>query len=262
VFKRIRADIENVFKKDPAARSVPEVLVCYSGLHALWGYRISHFLWNHKCKFPARCLSQFTRFMTNIEIHPGALIGKRFFIDHGAGVVIGETAEIGDDVLMYQGVVLGGTSLNKGKRHPTIKNNVIIGSGAIILGPITIGNNARIGSGSVVVKPVPDGATVVGVPGKIVEDHHAVRIDLEHGRLPDPIAEAIKLVLDGQKDLEKRMESVEKTCGLAALTGIDQFKVRKIIGEFSNGDDDAQYEIVAIRPASKADSTEYWSYSI
>jgi serine O-acetyltransferase len=262
MFKRIKADIENVFKKDPAARSVLEVLVCYSGLHALWGYRISHFLWTHQCKFPARCLSQFARFMTNIEIHPGAVIGKRFFIDHGAGVVIGETAEIGDNVLMYQGVVLGGTSLNKGKRHPTIKNNVIIGSGAIILGPITVGNNAKIGSGSVVVKPVPEGATVVGVPGKIVEDHHSVKIDLEHGRLPDPVAEAIKLVLDGQKDLEERMESVEKTCGLAVLSGMDQFKVRKMIREFSDDDDGVRFEIVAIRPASEADSPEYWSYTI
>jgi serine O-acetyltransferase len=262
MFTGIKADIDNVFIKDPAARSVLEVLICYAGLHALWSHRVAHFLWTHKCKLMARGLSQFARFLTNIEIHPGAVIGDRFFIDHGAGVVIGETAEIGDDVLLYQGVVLGGTSLQKGKRHPTIKNNVIIGSGAIILGPIVVGDNAKIGSGSVVVKSVPAGATVVGVPGKIVEDHHAPKIDLEHGKLPDPVVEAIKLVLDRQRDMEKRMESVEKACGLVALSGVDQSRVRKIIHEFSNSDDNIKFEILAIKPSSEADSPQYWSYTI
>ena len=170
MFKTLREDIQTVFAKDPAARSVLEVLFCYPGLHALWLHRLAHFLWQHKLRFLARFLSHINRFLTGIEIHPGAKIGRRFFIDHGAGVVIGETAEIGDDVLMYQGAVLGGTTLEKKNRHPTVGNNVVMGTGAIALGAITIGDGARIGSGSVVVKSVPARATVVGIPGRIVED--------------------------------------------------------------------------------------------
>jgi serine O-acetyltransferase len=215
LFKTLREDIKTVFAKDPAARSVPEVIFCYPGLRALWYHRVAHFLWRHRLKFLARFCSHTSRFLTGIEIHPGAKIGRRFFIDHGAGVVIGETAEIGDDVLIYQGVVLGGTSLKKEKRHPTVGNNVVIGAGAIALGAITIGDGAKIGSGSVVIKSVPPGATVVGIPGRIVEDRHEPLLDLEHGKLPDPIAEAIRLVLKNQERLEKRLERLESLSGLS-----------------------------------------------
>jgi serine O-acetyltransferase len=166
--------------------------------------------------------------LTGIEIHPGAKIGRRFFIDHGAGVVIGETSEIGDNVLLYQGVVLGGTTLEKRKRHPTLGNNVEMGSGAIALGPITIGDGARIGSGSVVIKSVPPGATVVGIPGKTVEDRRKPLMDLEHGKLPDPVAEAIKLVLEEQDKLEERLKRLEKSSGIA-VTKDELKKERKKI---------------------------------
>ena len=178
MFKTLREDIQTVLARDPAARGALEVILCYSGLHALWLHRLAHFFWKHKLRLCGRLFSQLNRFLTGIEIHPGAKIGRRFFIDHGAGVVIGETAEVGDDVLMYQGVVLGGTSLKKEKRHPTIGNRVVIGTGAVALGAITIGNGARIGSGSVVIKSVPPGATVVGIPGRVVEDRHKPLVDL------------------------------------------------------------------------------------
>ncbi len=209
--KMIIEDIRTVFEKDPAARSLFEVLFCYPGLHALWMHRLAHFFWRHRLKFPGRLMSQVSRFLTGIEIHPGARIGRRFFIDHGMGVVIGETAEIGDDVLMYMGVVLGGTSLEKKKRHPTIGNNVVIGTGATVLGPIAVGDSARIGSGSVVVKPVPPGTTVVGVPGRIVEAKEAkvkLKIDLEHGQLPDPMAEAVNKLIDRIDRLEERIKEL------------------------------------------------------
>jgi serine O-acetyltransferase len=209
MFKTLREDIQTVFAKDPAAKSVAEVIFCYPGLHAIWFHRMAHYLWQHKLHFLARIISHLSRFLTGVEIHPEAKIGRRFFIDHGAGVVIGETAEIGDDVLLYQGVVLGGTTLKKGKRHPTVGNNVVIGTGAIALGAITIGDGARIGSGSVVVKAVPPGATVVGVPGRVVEDKKKPVLDLEHGRLPDPVATAIRHVLREQKELEKRLKRLE-----------------------------------------------------
>jgi len=214
MFKTLREDIQTVFAKDPAARSTLEVLLCYPGLHALWFHRLAHFFWRHKVRLLARILSQITRFLTGIEIHPGARIGRRFFIDHGAGLVIGETSEIGDDVLLYQGVVLGGTTSEKKKRHPTVGNNVVIGAGAVALGAITIGDGARIGSGSVVVKSVPPGVTVVGIPGRAVEDHHKPLMDLEHGKLPDPMAEAIRLVLKEQDRLEERLEKLESSCGV------------------------------------------------
>jgi len=215
MFKTLREDIQTVFAKDPAARSVTEVLLCYPGLHAIWFHRVAHFLWQHKLRLPARILSQANRFLTGIEIHPGAKIGRRFFIDHGAGVVIGETAEIGDDVLMYQGVVLGGTTSEKKKRHPTVGNNVVMGAGAVALGPITIGDGARIGSGSVVIRSVSPGVTVVGIPGRAVEDRHKPMLELEHGKLPDPVAEAIRLVLMEQDRLEERLERLEKSSGVA-----------------------------------------------
>lgn len=209
MFRTIREDIRTVFDRDPAARSTLEVLCCYPGLHAIWCHRLAHFLWRHRVRFLARLVSHCGRFWTGVEIHPGARIGRRFFIDHGVGVVIGETAEIGDDVLLYQGVVLGGTTLKRGKRHPTVCNNVVIGCGAVVLGAVTVGDGARIGSGSVVVKPVPPGAAVVGIPGRAVEDKHAPVMDLEHGDLPDPVAEAIKNVLERQEILEERLTALE-----------------------------------------------------
>ncbi len=236
MFRLLREDIQTVFARDPAARSWLEVISCYPGLHALWLHRISHFLWRQKLRFLARFLSHINRFLTGIEIHPGASIGHRFFIDHGAGVVIGETAEIGDDVLIYQGVVLGGTTLEKKKRHPTIGNNVVIGSGAIALGAITIGDGARVGSGSVVVKSVPPGTTVVGIPGRIVEDRHKPAIDLEHGKLPDPVAEAVSLVLAEQKNLKERLERLESSSGIVAAEDKLKQKRVQIEREFSQGE--------------------------
>ncbi|MDD4858605.1 MAG: serine O-acetyltransferase [Dehalococcoidales bacterium] len=214
MFKTLREDIRTVFTKDPAARSTLEVLCCYPGLHALWSHRCSHWMWNHNLKFFARLNSHWSRFFTGIEIHPGAKIGRRFFIDHGSGVVIGETAEIGDDVLLYQGVVLGGTTLEKKKRHPTLGNNVEMGSGSIALGAITIGDGARIGSGSVVIKDVPPGATVVGIPGKVVRDRLKPYQDLEHGKLPDPVAEVIRLVHQELHKVEDRLGKLESVAGV------------------------------------------------
>ncbi len=211
MFKRLREDIVTVFERDPAARNVLEVIICYPGLHAVWIHRIAHFLWCKNLKFLARLLSHINRLFTGIEIHPGAKIGRRFFIDHGAGIVIGETTEIGDDVLIYQGVTLGGTSLEKKKRHPTIGNNVEIGAGAIVLGPIRIGNNVRIAAGSVVVKDVPDNATVIGVPGRIGLGFSPEEIRrLEHGKLPDPIADALQFVMKEQEKLQKKVRELEK----------------------------------------------------
>ncbi len=211
MFKRIKEDIQTVFAKDPAARSILEVILCYPGLHAIWLHRIAHFFWQKGFKLVARLISHLSRFLTGVEIHPGAKIGLRFFIDHGSNVVIGETTEIGDDVLIYQGVTLGGTTLEKKKRHPTIGNNVIIGAGAIILGPIKIGNNARIAAGSVVVKDVPDNAIVIGVPGRIGLGFTTEEIrKLEHGKLPDPIADALQFVMKEQEKLLKRIEKLEK----------------------------------------------------
>jgi len=203
MFERLKEDIQTVLARDPAARNSFEVVFCYPGLHALWGYRIAHFFWRHRTFVLARFISHIARFLTGIEIHPGAEIGRRFFIDHGMGVVIGETTEIGKDVLLYQGVVLGGTSLKKKKRHPTIENNVVVGAGAIILGAITIGEGVKIGSGAVVLKSVPAGRTVVGIPGRIVEEPKKPVIDLEWGKLPDPVADALKRIVETQEKLEK-----------------------------------------------------------
>ena len=206
----LREDIRTVLREDPAARNTWEVISCYPGLHALWLHRVAHFLWRHRLRLFGRLLSQLSRFATGIEIHPGASIGRRFFIDHGMGVVIGETSEIGDDVLIYQGVVLGGTSLQKKKRHPTVGNDVCIGAGATLLGAITIGGGATIGAGSVVVQSVPSGATVVGVPGRVVEEGRRPVLDLEHGKLPDPVNEAIRHVLDEQERLAQRLKRLEE----------------------------------------------------
>lgn len=220
---RIREDIQTVFEKDPAARSIWEVLACYPGLHAIWIHRISHALWNHRLRFPARLLSHISRFLTGVEIHPGAKIGRRFFIDHGMGVVIGETAEVGDDVLMYMGTVLGGTSLEKVKRHPTLEDGVVIGSGAIVLGPVTIGRRAKIGAGSVVVRSVPAGATVVGVPGRIAEPEcPSTRTDLNYANLPDPMLRVVSRLLDRQNWMEDRLRSMER-----ALSGPQAEKIKE-----------------------------------
>ena len=212
IFKRIKEDIETVFERDPAARSVLEVILCYPGLHAVWLHRIAHWFWNHRLKLLARIISHFSRWLTGIEIHPGAKIGRRFFIDHGMGVVIGETAEIGDDVTIYHQVTLGGTSTKKGKRHPTIGNNVVIGAGAKILGPVKVGDNCKIGANSVVIKNVPPNSTVVGIPGKVVkrEGITPTKVDLEHGKLPDPVMESLKQILEIVHDLELEVKTIKK----------------------------------------------------
>ena len=203
MIKRIIEDVRTVFKEDPAARGFIEVLLCYPGLHAVWAHRLAHFLWGIGLYLPARLVSHVARALTGVEIHPGASIGRRFFIDHGMGVVIGETSEIGDDVLMYQGVVLGGTSLEKKKRHPTIGNGVVIGSGAIILGAIKIGDHSRIGAGSVVLKEVPPDTTVFGVPAKSREGGIGEASQLDHNKLFDVCGEEIKVLRAEMEELKK-----------------------------------------------------------
>src|SRR5512136_322084 len=211
MWERLKEDIHTIKDRDPAARNVVEILLCYPGLHAIWLHRIAHFLYLREWFTTARLVSHVSRWFTGIEIHPGAKIGRRLFIDHGMGVVIGETTEIGDDCLIYKGVVLGGTTLEKKKRHPTLGNRVIIGSNSTILGEITIGDGARIGSGSVVVKPVPAGATVVGVPGRIVESLNPEKedLDFEHGNLPDPLSDIMKMLLQLHSKLEERVKRLE-----------------------------------------------------
>jgi len=209
VFDYIREDIRAIFSKDPAARSTVEILFCYPGLHALWFHRRTHWLWVHDLKFCARFVSHISRFLTGIEIHPGATIGRRVVIDHGMGVVIGQTAEVGNDVLIYMGVVLGGTALENVKRHPTVEDNVIIGSGAIVLGPIRIGKGAKVGAGSVVVRSVPPGATVVGVPGRIAGPDCGPKVEQGLEGMPDPMLRVVSRLLDRQNRLEERLRSME-----------------------------------------------------
>ncbi|MEO1784393.1 serine O-acetyltransferase [Thermodesulfobium sp. 4217-1] len=206
MFKIIKEDINIVFERDPAAKNIFEVLFCYPGLHSIWVHRFSHFLWGKRVPFFPRLISQIARAFTGIEIHPGAAIGRRFFIDHGMGVVIGETSIVGDDVTIYQYVTLGGTGKDKGKRHPTIGNNVVIGAGAIVLGPITIGDNVRIGAGAVVIKTVPENSTVVGNPGRIVVRNgvKAKFSQLDHNVLPDPLKDY--LIKQDQKIIELENE--------------------------------------------------------
>ncbi len=222
VFERLREDIHTVFVKDPAAKTTWEIVCCYPGLHAVWLHRVAHALWTRRLLFLGRFVSHINRWVTGIEIHPGATIGRRLFIDHGMGVVVGETADIGDDVLLYQGVVLGGTALEKVKRHPTIGNNVVIGSGSIVLGAITVGDNARVGAGSVVVRSVPPGATVVGVPARLVGQPEPERagVDLEHGKLPDPVVKAISEAFDRQARLEDRVRELERRIKEAAAPAV------------------------------------------
>ncbi len=232
MFQRLREDINSVFDRDPAARNFLEVLTNYPGLHALLIHRLSHWLWRRNLKWLARTLSTFSRWLTGVEIHPGATIGRRFFIDHGMGVVIGETAEVGDDVTLYQGVTLGGTSWNKGKRHPTLEEGVIVGAGAKILGPFTVGAGAKVGSNAVVTKEVPAGATVVGIPGKIVkraEPDAAESLEVDPERreamrrkfgfdaygisedMPDPVARSIQAMLDHMHAVDERIERMCQT---------------------------------------------------
>jgi len=213
VFETFKEDCKVVFERDPAARSVLEIIFCYPGFHAVLFHRLAHALWQRKFYFLGRLVSHFGRFLTGIEIHPGAKIGKGFFIDHGMGVVIGETAEIGENCTLYHGVTLGGTSWAKEKRHPTLGDNVIIGSGAKVLGPFKVGDNSKIGSNSVVVKEVPPNSTVVGVPGRVVMSEGRKteeRADLEHGRLPDPEAKAITCLFDQVRELERKVNELTK----------------------------------------------------
>ncbi len=217
MFKRVKNDIQVIFERDPAARSVLEVILNYPGLHAILMHRIAHFLYGKDLVIIPRLISQFSRWITGVEIHPGAKIGNGVFIDHGMGVVIGETAEVGDNVTIYQGVTLGGTGKEKGKRHPTIGNNVVISAGARILGSFKVGDNSKIGAGSVVIKPVPPNSTVVGVPGKVVvrngvniADWDMSSIDLQHSQLPDPVAEMILCLQRKVERMEKRIHDLEE----------------------------------------------------
>lgn len=228
MFKRMKEDIAGVFDRDPAARNTFEVLTCYPGLHAVWLHRIAHALWTRNARLLARMVSHFARWLTGVEIHPGARLGRRFFIDHGMGVVIGETAEIGDDVTLYQGVTLGGTSWNKGKRHPTLEDGVVVGAGAKVLGPFTVGKGAKIGSNAVVTKAVPAGATAVGIPGRIILKEPDEPVDEQSARrqamaekigfdaygvsrdMPDPVAKAIGQLLDHLHAVDGRLEGMCK----------------------------------------------------
>ncbi len=232
MFERMREDIQSVFHRDPAARNAFEVLTCYPGLHAIWIHRLSHWLWGFGWKWLARMSSNLGRWLTGIEIHPGAKIGRRFFIDHGMGIVIGETAEIGDDVTLYHGVTLGGTSWNKGKRHPTLEDGVIVGAGAKILGPFTVGAGAKIGSNAVVTREVPPGATAVGIPGRVIvkssDEQEAKRKAIAEKigfdaygvseDMPDPVARAIGQLLDHVQAVEERLEGM---CGALKALGSD-----------------------------------------
>ena len=209
MFANLKQDLKVVFERDPAVRSVFEIVFCYPGFHAMLFYRMAHALWQHHFYFFGRFVSHVGRFLTGIEIHPGARIGRGFFIDHGMGVVIGETAEIGDNCTLYHGVTLGGTSWAKEKRHPTLGNNVVVGSGAKILGPFQVGDGSKIGSNSVVVKEVPDNATVVGVPGRVVvSGEKKTGFDLEHNKLPDPVANAVTCLMDQIRGLEERVRAL------------------------------------------------------
>ncbi len=206
-FEKMRSDVRAVFERDPAARTTLEVLLTYPGVHAVWGYRLSHWLWKRGLRLLARWISTLVRFFTGIEIHPAAKIGRGLFIDHGMGVVIGETAEIGDNVTIYHGVTLGGVSLHKGKRHPTIASDVTIGAGAKVLGAIEVGAGARIGANAVVVKPVPPEAVVVGVPGQIVmRSEHHIGPDLDHDRLPDTIGASLASVMRRLQKVEEALD--------------------------------------------------------
>ena len=209
LLQSVHEDVAAVFDRDPAAKNRLEVFLCYSGLHAVWFYRVNNWLWRHGARTLARFLSQLARFLTGTEIHPAAQIGHRLFIDHGMGVVIGETSIVGDDITLYQGVTLGGTGKEQGKRHPTLGNNVVVGAGAKILGNITIGENCRIGAGSVVLRDVPDNSTVVGVPGHIVFQNGKRVVIIDPKQINDPLSEALNTVIDHVKQLNDRVRQLE-----------------------------------------------------
>ena len=208
MWRSIQEQIDTIFREDPAATSTLEVLICYPGLHAILLHRIAHFFYRIGLRLLPRIVSQIARMITGIEIHPGATIGRRFFIDHGMGVVVGETAIIGDDVILYQGVTLGGTGKERGKRHPTIGNRVVVGTGAKVLGNITLGNNVKVGAGSVVVHSVPDDSTVVGIPGRIVRTRGQIADDLQHGLLPDPQGQDLENMQQRVDQLETAMRAI------------------------------------------------------
>jgi serine O-acetyltransferase len=215
LWRSIREDMTCVKARDPAARTMLEIVLIYPGVHAVTLHRLAHRLWRTRLRFAARFLSWFARLLTNVDIHPGARIGRRFFIDHGAGVVIGETAEIGDDVTLYHGVTLGGTTWSPGKRHPTLQDGVLVGAGAKILGPITIGRGVRVGANSVVIQDVPANVTVVGIPAKIVRESRSRRygdgrIDLDHHLMPDPVGDALAALLDRLDFLEVRVQHLQQ----------------------------------------------------
>jgi serine O-acetyltransferase len=216
MLRAIREQVDTIFREDPAAKSVLEILLCYPGLHAILLHRLAHKLYQARVPLIPRVISQFSRFLTGVEIHPGAKIGRRFFIDHGAGVVIGETAEIGDDCLLYQGVTLGGTGNEKGKRHPTLGNHVVVGTGAKVLGSIRIGDDVKIGAGSVVVHPVPEGSTVVGIPGRVVRTRREAQGLLEHGNLPDPEGQEIDELKQRVAELEAQIHRLAERLELEA----------------------------------------------
>jgi serine O-acetyltransferase len=224
----IREDIATVMDRDPAAKSRLEVFLCYSGLHAVWFHHITHWLWKHHLYLSGRLLSQITRLFTGIEIHPGAQLGRRFFIDHGMGAVIGETAVVGDDVTLYQGVTLGGTGKEQGKRHPTIGNNVVIGGGAKVLGNITVGNNCRVGAGSVVTRNVPDDSTVVGVPGHIIFRNGKRVVITDPKQINDPLSEALAAVATEVNKLRERVHQLE---GETVKNGDSACNLEQIIQE-------------------------------
>lgn len=235
LWQLIREDIGCVKKRDPAARFTIEIILTYPGVHAVVHHRIANRLWRGGARFLARLLSWFARLVSNVDIHPGATIGRRFFIDHGAGVVIGETAEVGDDVTLYHGVTLGGTSWSPGKRHPTVEDGVLIGAGAKILGPIRIGRRARIGANSVVIEDVPPDMTVIGIPGKVVRTQrkrHAIdgRIDLEHHLMPDPVGDAIFALIDRIEFLEARLAHTQQRLGAHIAAGENESPVSVALG--------------------------------
>ena len=235
MLRQIKEDIDVALEKDPAARNALEVFILYPGVHALIAYRFNHWLWGLGMKFIARSLSQIARWVTGIEIHPAAIIGKRFFIDHGMGVVIGETSEVGDNVFVYQGVTLGGLATKKGKRHPTISDDVVIGAGAKVLGPIKIGCNTKIGSGSVVLQDVPEYSTVIGVPGRVVFSGISSEMEDDDGpeSFPDPVARAIECMLDLLPEMEKEIRRLKETLkenGICDSSPIEEKTRKKIIG--------------------------------
>lgn len=229
MFSHIREDLQSIKERDPAARGSLQVILLYSGLHAVWAFRLAHWFHLHGLVFLARCISEKARFFTGIEIHPGAKIGRRFFIDHGMGVIIGETSEIGDDCLLYQGVTLGGIGIEHGKRHPTLGSRIVVGAGAKILGNISIGDDTRIGANSVVLHDVPANSTVVGIPGRVVRRYDAKT--LSHASLPDPVTEAIAMLNARINHLEAQLKENGKISGKSPLPACEDPELKKILGE-------------------------------